>query len=452
MAFFKVSKFFLLISVLSVVLVGTMTLFPFIVTKYTFFRMAIDFSAIFFLLGYIFRTSLFESAYKERIRRVVRSPLFIALAVFVFFFVLSSFFAYDPQYAIWSNFERGEGAFQILHFFAFFFLLAVLFKEESDWKNIFKLSIFAGGLMLLYGVLAGLGVKGFVGPAFSGGVRFQGSLGNAAYVGVYMLFVIFYLAYLSSRTAAKKIGYGVLMCVAAIFVWLTQTRGPVYGLGAGILAFLIYTLAKSGWKWKKQIFAFFAVCVVLGGGLVYFHDTPFVRSLPGARLFNIGFSSSSWQSRLWTWGSAVKGFEERPLLGWGPENFVVVFDKYFDTRHYVPAGGSETWYDRAHSVYLDYLVETGIFGFLAFVSIFVAYYVQFVKRNKELDALQEKNKSERNKRIFERGLFFALPIAYLMQGVVLFDILPTYINLFLFLSFAVWKFQLSSGEQVKRTK
>jgi O-antigen ligase len=118
----------------------------------------------------------------------------------------------------------------------------------------------------------------------------------------------------------------------------------------------------------------------------------------------------------------------------------------------MPAGGSETWYDRAHSIYLDYLVETGIFGFLAFVSVFVAYYVQFAKKNKELDGIQEKNKSEKNKLIFERGLFFALPIAYLMQGIVLFDILPTYINLFLFLSFAVWKFQLSSGEQVKRTK
>lgn len=452
MAFFKASKFFLMGAVISVILVGTTTLFPFIVTKYTFFRIMVDFAAIFFLLGYIFRTSFFETMYKERVRRVLRSPLFIAVAAFTFFFVLSSFFAYDPQYAIWSNFERGEGAFQMVHFFAFFSLLAMLFKDEGDWKKIFKLSIATGGVMLLYGVLAGFGVKGFVGPAFSGGARFHGSLGNAAYVGVYMMFAIFYLAYLSFHEQAKKMGYGILMVIAAVFVWLTQTRGPVYGLGAGVIALLIYMLARSGWKWKKQAFALFAACVIVGGGLIYFHDTPFVRALPGSRLFNIGFSSSSWQSRLWTWESAIKGFEERPLLGWGPENFAVVFDKHFDVRHYVPGVASETWYDRAHSVYLDYLVETGIFGFLAFVSIFVAYYVQFVKKNRELDAIQEKNKTEKDKRIFERALFFALPIAYLMQGVVLFDILPTYINLFLFLAFAVWKFQPSSIDHVKKIR
>jgi hypothetical protein len=45
---------------------------------------------------------------------------------------------------------------------------------------------------------------------------------------------------------------------------------------------------------------------------------------------------------------------------------------------------------------------------------------------------------------FESALIFALPIAYLVQGLVLFEVLPIYINLFLFLAFAAHKFQTSS--------
>ncbi len=33
-----------------------------------------------------------------------------------------------------------------------------------------------------------------------------------------------------------------------------------------------------------------------------------------------------------------------------------------------------------------------------------------------------------------------MPVAYLIQGLVLFDVLPTYINIFFFLAFAAYLF------------
>ena len=41
----------------------------------------------------------------------------------------------------------------------------------------------------------------------------------------------------------------------------------------------------------------------------------------------------------------------------------------------------------------------------------------------------------------ESALIFALPIAYLVQGIVLFDVLPIYMNVFLFLAFAAYRFE-----------
>ena len=71
-----------------------------------------------------------------------------------------------------------------------------------------------------------------------------------------------------------------------------------------------------------------------------------MSSLPGARLLLIDPSDAAAQTRFWAWGSAWRGFLERPILGWGPENFSTVFDKHFDARFFVPGKATETWFDR----------------------------------------------------------------------------------------------------------
>jgi len=147
---------------------------------------------------------------------------------------------------------------------------------------------------------------------------------------------------------------------------------------------------------------------------------------------------------LWTWGSAWRGFLERPLLGWGPENFSAVFDRHFDPRHFVPGAGSETWFDRGHSVIFDYLATTGALGFISYLGMFVVLYWLFARSRSNL-----KNDTHQSALVppasfrsaFLRGLMLALPIAYLVQGLALFDVLPIYINVFLFLAFASFFFE-----------
>ena len=68
------------------------------------------------------------------------------------------------------------------------------------------------------------------------------------------------------------------------------------------------------------------------------------------------------KSRSLGWSQAWSGFKERPFLGWGPENFDLIFFKYLkgnDYQGYPPAK-----FDRAHSRPLDVLVNTGIVGFI----------------------------------------------------------------------------------------
>ena len=128
----------------------------------------------------------------------------------------------------------------------------MIFNEERDWRNIFKFSLVSAGLMVLYGIAGNYGVTGFIGP-YAGGVapmgwwhklidgRFQGSLGNPAYVDPYLIFSMFFAGYLwvsegleGTLNALKSWGYGVLIAIFFIFFILGQTRGAFLGLAGGI--------------------------------------------------------------------------------------------------------------------------------------------------------------------------------------------------------------------------
>ena len=430
--YLKISKFFLYLAPLSVIIVYQGTLFPFIVGKYVFFRTVIDLALIFFIWAWA--TDGIQSANwrtEFRIKNFFKQPLVMAVSIFVFIYILAGFFGYNPSVSFWSNFERGEGGLQMFHFFIFFFLMALLFKTEEDWRKMFVFSSIAALIVIIYGVLGSMGFSNFIGNSLC--LRFSGTLGNPAYVGTYMIFAIFYALYLAVgdwKIAKKWLWLG-LAILFFIFLFLSQTRGAVLGLGIGILAFLGYlffTLPNKKHRWL--VFAVAIFLIILGMfGIKYRQSIdlmPFCREQGGGnRILDITLNTETAKTRLLLWKQSIIAFKERPILGWGPENFTVAFEKYYNPAFAV-------WYDRAHNIFFDYLVMTGAFGLLSFIGIFIIYYWQFFK-----NAIITNNESL----IIKSALLFALPIAYLVQGIVLFDVLPIYINLFIFLSFSIYKFK-----------
>lgn len=457
-----ISKSFLYAALFSVIVVLTSTFFPFIGGKDYFFRTAVQLSLIFFVLWWAFEAR--PGVIRERLMHATRQPLFIAVSLFVFVFLLATVFAFDSHVAFWSNFERGEGGFQMIHYYLFFVLLIVLFRDWKDWKWGFLLAALAASLMILYGVFAQLGIaKTFISPyagAAEGTIpttfwglltktRFQGSLGNPAYVAPHIMFAMFFAIYLglSQRWRNKKAQiatYTLLSLFFLFFFILSQTKGAFLGLVAATFVFLGYLVFKMPTV-RKQLVVIMLALAILGSVAYVFRDTPFIKSLPGSRLLQITLGERTIQTRLWTWGSAWQGFLERPVLGWGPENFNRVFDKYFNPGHFIPNAQSETWFDRAHSVFFDYLAETGILGFLSFLGIFGTFYWQFFARIwknqlQENTGKRSDNQSQPPESVFSQALLFSMPIGYLVQGLAIFDVLPIYVPLFLFFAFSTYRF------------
>lgn len=473
----KIARGFLYLSVLFIAIVTPSTLFPFIVGKYVWFRASVDLALLTFAIGLLFHThrSAVIDIY-QRFSSLIRNPLVIAITIFVAIFLLAGFSGVDPAFSFWSNFERGEGGIQILHLYVFFMLLALLFREEKDWQKLFAWSLVAGIFMAFYGLGAGLryvdaelatrhlpsgGIeetftgkggpwyqtfKSYIGPSFTGdNYRFQGSIGNAAYVAAYAIFMLFYAAYLlvtKYRARLHSFGAFVLFFLLAVFLAVfifAATRGAFLGLIGAALAFLGYFVYAHK-KWRRSLLVGGASLVVLVALLVNFKNTPFVQAIPGSRIFDISLTTQTFADRAIMWGIALEGWEERPLLGWGPENYLQVFDRKFDPAYFKPAEGFGAWFDRAHSIYFDYLVETGILGLLSFLAVFFVLYrylLRSLAQGESLEKREGKNSGETPSafRTLPSALTFALPVAYLIQGIVLFDVLPIYVNVFLFLAF-----------------
>jgi O-antigen ligase len=449
---YQLAKFFAYAAVFSVVVVMSTTFFPFIGGKYFFFRFMVELGLIFLLLWWAFEAAPGEL--EEKLNGLFRKPLFIAVSCFVLAILLSTIFADNPAGSFWSNYERGEGGFQMVHYYLFFILLSVLLDRYEDWRRMLRLSMAAAGCMILYGLLAASFVSGFIGPYVVGAPesknlftiifssnRFQGSLGNPAYVAPYLLFIIFYVLWdwvLGPKIRSWHARYGALTAFFFLFFVLSQTRGAFLGLVAGAFAFLGYLVFFSSKRFRKAA-AIALVGLVAVGGLVYANlsGVSELDRFPGGRLLTIDFSASSAQTRIWTWQSAIGGFLERPVFGWGLENFSTVFDKHFNTQHFVPGQNTETWFDRAHSVIFDYLAMTGTVGTASYLAIFVVFYYLFFRARRSLQAEGGQAAlgpwAQSN---IAWALLFAMPIAYLGQAAVLFDVLPIYLNLFLFLGFA----------------
>ncbi len=482
--FFKASKFFLFATALAVAIVTTSTLFPFIVGKYVFVRTAIDLALIFFLLGLVFDPA--GAYFKDRFIKLFRSPMVWAVSAFTAAFLAACFFGINPSFSFWSNFERGEGGFQILSLYVFFLLLATLFERKKDWKIMFSISVIGALLMVGYGVgsaakyvgattqmvngqptLVPQGSWGSTFGGFIGGTlndRFSGSIGNPSYVAVYLMFSLFYALYLffdkyGNWKTWRSVVLGLAMAVFLVFFYLTATRGAFVGILAAAGVFAV-ALAYSRPKFRKWVAGGLFVLALAVAVLVGFHNSPALQNLPASRIFDlspvarlfqtnsdcdasVSSSADTFKTRRIMWGIALKGLQDKPLLGFGPENFIYVFDRSFETCYFNPANGFGAWFDRANSIVFDSLAETGTLGLLGYLSIFgVMIYLFFgsIRKPEKYSGFPVGKES-----IVVKSLGLALPIGYLIQGLILFDVLPTYLSIFLVAAFVVYEFSPESN-------
>ena len=412
--------------------VSTSLFFPFITGKNFGFRIIVEILfALWVLLAYA------NEAYRPKF-----SWIMVTAASFVGIVFLADVFGVNPARSLWSNFERMEGFVSLIHVFAYFVVVGSVLTKDL-WLRFLQTSVGASVIMALYGWIQYSGGA----EINQGGVRLDGRFGNAAYLGGYLLFNAFLTAFLMSRTKKYDLwwwSYACAIILQVVIMFLTETRGSMLGLFVGIsvasLLFIFLNKKKPMMKWVAVgIMSFVAVFIVL---VFQFKNTEFIKSNGSlTRLSSISLTESTVASRFMVWGMAIDGFKERPILGWGQDNFNVVFNKYYNPGMY----NQEQWFDRAHDIFLDWLIAAGFFGLFSYLLLFILG-VLFVwetgTKSLEIGWLNNLKhiwkryvSGEEENQILEKSILTGLFAAYFVHNIFVFDNLFSYILFFTILAF-----------------
>jgi O-antigen ligase/thioredoxin-like negative regulator of GroEL len=377
--------------------------FPFITGKGFAFRILVEIA-----VGAFATLALLDKRYRPQWSWTLL--IYGALVAWMF---VADLLGANPHKAFWSNYERMDGFVTMAHAFLFFVVAGTALTVEKKWRAWLLTALAASALVICHGLLQLMCAGAACAKTFAihqGGVRVDANMGNAAYLAAYLLFMIA-IALWQALQSKGWLRYGLLVLAGLQFVVLyaTATRGALLGfVGATGLALALWAFMSGGTA-RKVSAAALAGLALLIGGFFALKDTSFVRNDPTlSRIASISLADGA--TRLTLWSMAWEGVKQDPITGWGHEGYNFIFNEQYRPSLYA----QETWFDRAHNSYIDWLVAGGIPAFFLFIALLLSGALALLRSSLPRS---------------ERILLVAALAAYSFQALFVFDNLMTYIML-----------------------
>jgi len=359
-------------------------------------------------------------------------PLWLLIVLLGIYF-LATIFSLDIRFSFWGSPYRA-GGFLNFAFYIIFAILVFLILKKSNWQKIWGFSIIIGVLVSLIAILQQFG---FFANFLIPGNRPPSTLGNPDCLGIYLLFFCF-LSFsfgIKEKNLGKKLFYFLsLLLFIFVAIVITQSRAVFLGLIAGLIWFIFF--------YPKRLFLFkisALILLILGVFGLYFlkihpeiyENRDMLIQSNIERILLLFNGSNAGESRISTWKISLKAMENRPILGYGPDNFSIGFDKYYD-----PALPKITdyihWWDRAHNFIFDIGVTAGIPALIIYLSLFGVLFFQLQKL-KRTDLYGYEHGSIQ---IAAHGIQ-ATFLAYLTANFFSFDTFSTYLISFLLIGYSL---------------
>ena len=381
--------------------------FPFITGKNFGFRILVEIAFVGWAL-----MMLVDAKYRPKF-----SWTAAIFAIFVAWMAIADALAVNPAKAFWSNFERMDGWVTLIHVFLLFLIMGSVFTVDKLWRKWWLTFLSVSAIVCAYGFLQIWGVLAI----HQGGVRLDATFGNSDYLACFMLFAIaisLWQAFETKSSTWLKYLLLVLTLLEVIILFLTETRGAILCFIGAIGLGSILWMLESGKKGRQMAGIALVALLVVVGGFFLIRNASFIQHDPSlSRLATISLKDPETATRFTIWHMALEGFEQKPITGWGQEGFNYVFNKYYEPK----LNDQEPWFDRAHNMFLDWLVAGGFPALLLFLALL----------GSTVYALYKSQTSR-----LERILLLSAFAAYFFQGFFVFDNLFSYIPLAAILAIA----------------
>ncbi len=394
--------------------------FPYVVPKIVFFRsLVLLLTSLVFVIYWYERKKHNKKEYLDR----WMTPLTVMVLLFLVSMIVSTFTGVDSYRSFWDNHERMLGVFTLMHYVLFFVSCRFLFRSWDDWKKLFMVFCGVGFVVLL---IAGIQK---IDPFFllnRGMPRMVSTLGNPIYLGGYSLAILFASLLLAIKEKGWLKWISSIVFVLSIYILIvSQTRSAFLGLLIGLFVVgVMYVVFSDINKKIKKIVSFILLGVIICMGVAFlFRTHTVVRQIPiVGKVVNISPSAGTAQTRLMAWDIALTAWKDRPLFGWGPNNYAYAFNAFYNPE-FMRHGIGETWFDNAHGVLFNTLATQGSFGLLIFVLMFGFAFYSLIR-------IYKQDSKNIHIVIFASGFL----IAHFFHLFFVFEDVSSYLSFFIFLA------------------
>lgn len=381
--------------------------YPFVTGRHFLFRFLVELLVVLWLALIVL-----DQEYKPRRTRATKI-LFLFLGIVA----IADLLGVDPYRSFWSNYRRMEGMIGLLHFGAYFLLLQNFFRREREWLIFFRCVVLSGFIVSGMTLLQRLGAF----PLLTNDSRMTATIGNTSLLSAYLLLQMFItlLLYFRTKRTSMRFLYATSVALAFVAIFFASTRAVLLALYVTVFLFFL-GVAWRAWSVPHfQMRRVFSVIV-----LFFLIATPFFfLNMRSASIVQENYSLTHFTqvdatlgARTILWTIAWNAFLERPLFGWGQENYLIAYGRHHDPSLFQ---FEERWFDRPHNIFIEWLVSAGALGLLAYCGLFYAAY-------RGLRETVRGGMRSWQEAILLGGALFA----YVLQNLFIFDSFGTYLLFF----------------------
>jgi putative inorganic carbon (HCO3(-)) transporter len=352
-----------------------------------------------------------------------RTPLDLPLLAFIGSAALSTVFAINRNVAIFGTYDRWEGLLTIVSYALVFWLAVQLLSGEGDARGLTWSLLLSGYVIAAIAILqSAFGVLG--GGYFHGAnnvIRPDVTLANPDFLGIFlaMLLPVAFAKLVSRRPLTSRVLAANLVVVLLLGLLATFTRAAWIG---GVVGVVIVLVLRRG---RLHVWPLVISASVLVIGFALLAAIAVARPSNGgngigqaliARIASIADLKSGTQNeRIRTWGDTLPLIASRPILGYGPDTFGLVYPQFQTINQRF------VLWDKPHQDALGVAASQGIIGLVAYIWILVAFVRAFWKGR------------------YKRGAvaLFAGWVAYVVSIQADFSWIPTSVPFWLFAAAAI---------------
>jgi O-antigen ligase len=289
---------------------------------------------------------------------VKRTPLDLPLIAFIASALLSAVVGVNANVGIFGTYARYDGALTLVTYAALFWLTTQSIADAREARTLIRILVASG---FAVGVVA---IIQWTGDVLAGSqvAKAYGTMGNANVLGVFLVLLgpPAYGELIAAKSAIARVLAANALTIILLALVLTVSRSSWLGLAVAAAILLVGRQVPAV---RTRLALAVVAVVVAAAGAVALVGIELDASSKGAVS-----STETVSTRLHVWQDTISLVASRPIAGYGPDTFGLVYPR-FQSGNW----GYYAQFDKAHSELLQVAATQGLIGVATYLWLLLTF-------------------------------------------------------------------------------